>query len=405
MRHFILLIFFMVISFGATVFNKEWQIGDTFLDYLQDKNISLSLYYNLDTESKELLSEIVAGIIYEELISAKGELEQVLIPISDELQAHIYKDWKSNKYKFDFLPIYYQEKSDKFVISVKSSPYKDIIKETGDIKLAHEFLSAFRYSVDFTRLQKGDKVAIIYDEKVRLGKIFGSPNMRVAMVEVNSKPNWVFKYSDGAYYNEKGKKTKVKFLQRPLKNARITSKFTLRRWHPILKRYRAHLGVDFGARCGTPIQSAGDGVIVFRGRKGGYGNTIIINHGGGYRTLYAHMSRFRGGFKSGSRVKQGQIIGYVGSTGMSTGPHLHFGLYKNGRAINPLSVIKIATGGLRGKDRKLFKKMVKRYQNEIKRLIEIKQRPTLYFKGANYNCCSLELDNKIDTKGFIYVKD
>ena len=128
----------------------------------------------------------------------------------------------------------------------------------------------------------------------------------------------------------------------------------MRRFHPILKRYRAHLGIDYAAPRGTPILAAGNGTIIFAGNTRGYGNLIKIQHADGYVTLYAHQKAFRKGIRKGVKVKQGEVIGYLGSTGLSTGPHLHFGLYKNGRAINPARVVQVTTKQLEGKGRKAF---------------------------------------------------
>ena len=200
------------------------------------------------------------------------------------------------------------------------------------------------------------------------------PIIKAAMVETKGKKHYIFNF-EGRYYDERGKELESFFLQRPLRRSRITSRFTLRRWHPVLRRYRAHLGVDFGARRGTPVMAAGSGKVVFAGRKGGYGNVVIIYHGSGYKTLYAHLSKFRRGIRRGKRVKQGQVIGYVGSTGLSTGPHLHFGLYKNNRPINPLRVVKIAKSGLSGKKLREFKKMVARYKKEIDELLKKEKGP------------------------------
>jgi murein DD-endopeptidase MepM/ murein hydrolase activator NlpD len=124
----------------------------------------------------------------------------------------------------------------------------------------------------------------------------------------------------------------------PLRHVRITSHFSHRRYHPILKRYRPHHGTDFGARRGTPLLAVNSGKVSFAGRMGGYGKVVKIKHGSGYESLYAHQSRIR--VKRGQRVKKGQIIGYVGSTGRSTGPHLHFGLMRYGKWVNPMKVLR-----------------------------------------------------------------
>ena len=136
------------------------------------------------------------------------------------------------------------------------------------------------------------------------------------------------------YYDENGVILRKAFLRTPLNFSRISSRFNLRRKHPVLNTIRAHRGVDYAAPKGTPIKATGDGTVHFVGRKGGFGKTIILKHGGKYQTLYAHLNGYAEGIKSGARVQQGDIIGYVGSTGMATGPHLHFELWKKGRPIN-----------------------------------------------------------------------
>jgi murein DD-endopeptidase MepM/ murein hydrolase activator NlpD len=128
------------------------------------------------------------------------------------------------------------------------------------------------------------------------------------------------------------------FLRTPIDFARISSHFNLKRKHPVLNRIRAHKGVDYAARTGTPIKAAGDGKITYRGRKGGYGRVVIVQHGQKYSTLYAHMSKYRKGQRVGSRVKQGQVIGYVGKSGLASGPHLHYEFRVNGVHRNPLTV-------------------------------------------------------------------
>ncbi len=354
----------------------KWKSGETLLTFFEKNNIPQKLYYDLDRETKELADEIIAGVTYYTLKDEEGDLRQVLIPINEELQIHIYK--KGDRYALDLLPIEYTKRRGSFVIEIERSPYQDIVAKTGSVKLANEFVAAFKNSIDFrTSLRKGDKIALVYTEKIRMGKVFGSPVIEAAMVETGGKRHYVYLF-DGRYYDEKGRELESFLLKRPVPNARITSKFTLRRYHPVLKRYRAHLGVDFGARKGTPVRAAGSGRVVFAGRKGGYGNVVIIRHKDGYKTLYAHLSKFRRGIRRGKRVKQGQIIGYVGSTGLSSGPHLHFGLYKNNRPINPLKVVRITKSRLYGKKRKKFLKLSKRYKEEIERTIIAKKEPPRY---------------------------
>ncbi len=376
MKYILSIILFCSALFGATVHSDKWNSGETLLTFFEKNSIPQKLYYDLDGRTKELTDEIVAGVRYYELKDENGSIEQLLIPINEELQIHVFK--KRGKYQLELIPTIYQEHLRSFVLKIKKSPYQDLLEKTNNIRLAKEFILAFKNSVNFKRaIQKGDRFAIIYKQKMRLGKIFGSPIIEAAMIETNGIPHYVFNFN-GRYYDEKGRGVEKFLLTKPLKHIRITSRFTLRRYHPILHIYRAHLGVDFGARRGTPIMAAGDGRVIFVGRKHGYGNVIIIRHNSVYKTLYAHMSKFRRGIRVGKYVKQGQVIGYVGCTGLCTGPHLHFGVYKNSRAIDPLKVMKIAKIRLYGKKRKEFLKLAKKYKKDLQKIISSSKKPIKY---------------------------
>jgi murein DD-endopeptidase MepM/ murein hydrolase activator NlpD len=145
------------------------------------------------------------------------------------------------------------------------------------------------------------------------------------------------KQGNTSYYGADGTSMRKAFIRTPVDFARISSRFSNGRRHPILNKIRAHKGVDYAAPRGTPIKAAGDGKVVLAGRSGGYGNTVVIQHGSRYRTLYAHMQGFAKGVRNGTSVKQGQIIGYIGTTGLSTGPHLHYEFQVNGTHVDPLS--------------------------------------------------------------------
>ncbi len=356
--------------FGAQVQELPWPKGGTFLTFLEKYNIPQKMYFDLEKEDKELCSEIVADKRYYLYTNDDNSLNQVLIPVSEEIQIHIFKD-SNGVFKFQTLPINYTEYTETIAVKVNTSLSHDILEATGDVALAVMVKHIFK-GVNFRKMQKGDFVAIKYTQKSLLGRPHGLPEIHGAMVEVGNNTYYRFKNKkDDKFYNEKGKGfTKSYFFKIPLTYKRISSQFTKKRWHPVLKRYRAHLGTDFAAPRGRKIYAAAGGRIEFRGRKGGYGNTIIINHGNGYKTLYAHQNKFAKGIRRGQRVKKGQHIGYVGSTGLSSGPHLHLGLYKNGRAINPLKVIRKAeTNGLKGKAKKTFlansKNLINKFKNEV----------------------------------------
>ncbi|MCD8212499.1 MAG: peptidoglycan DD-metalloendopeptidase family protein [Campylobacter sp.] len=334
---------FLILNLYAlepTVKELSWPNGSHFLNFLENNKIPLSLYYNLTSEDQELAAEIIAGTKYQILKDGDDNTIQALIPVSDELQMHIYRDDDDN-FKLEFIPISYQSYDNVLSLQVEKSVSEDIFDYTGSGTLALGFKEVFKGSgVDFRKINKGDRIVIVYNQKKRMGRSFGTPEIYAALLETKNKRYTMYKFED-KFYDRNGKKNDKFLLIRPLLNARITSAFTLKRWHPILRRYRAHLGVDYGAPRGTPVRSAGDGTIKFVGTKSGYGKVVIIRHAGGYETLYAHLNGFAKGIKSGLNIKQGKLIAYVGTSGMSTGPHLHFGLYINNKPINPESAIKV----------------------------------------------------------------
>ncbi len=201
----------------------------------------------------------------------------------------------------------------------------------------------FGWDIDFILdIRKGDQFSVIYEELFVNGKKYRNGNILAAEFINRNKTFRAIRYKDSDgyadYYNENGDSMRKAFLRTPVRFSRISSKFNLKRKHPVLNRIRAHKGVDYAAPSGTPVKTAGNGKVVFAGRKGGYGNTVIIQHGERYSTLYAHLSKYRGGIKRGKRVKQGDIIAYVGKTGLATGPHLHYEFRVNGVHRNPLTV-------------------------------------------------------------------
>ncbi|MCF6330319.1 MAG: peptidoglycan DD-metalloendopeptidase family protein [Sulfurimonas sp.] len=388
-----LLIFFLITTslFSSKVESLRWSNGISYLVFLEKNNLpTKKLYYDLDKDDQTLTEEIRSRTNYQVLKNTKNEVIQLLIPLNDELQIHIYK-YKDN-YFFEAIPIISHTKREAFVLKISHSPHYDIIKATGSKKLAQIFVENYKYSLNFKRdLKKGDTLVMMYDQKYRLGIPFSMPILKAAMIEMRGKKHYIYLNEDERYYNEKAHEIEGFLLARPVKNARISSYFTKKRFHPILKKYRAHLGVDYAARRGTPIVAAGNGRISFIGRNRGYGNLIKIRHADGYTTLYAHQKSFRKGMKKGKYVKKGQTIGYVGTTGLSTGPHLHFGLYKHGRAINPLRVVQVTTKKLKGKAKKSFLRLKENYNqslnihltNNSHFIKEPKPSSICYFNGEN----------------------
>ncbi len=390
MIRFLLLFLLTTSLFSAHVENFRWINGDSYLIFLEKQKLPIRpLYYNLDKDDQRLTEEMRAGIHCSALKDDDGNILQLLLPLNDELQIHIYK--QNNEYKFEAIPIISSTKREAFTLKINHSPYYDIIKATGSKKLAEIFVSSFKYSLNFkVDLRKGDRLVMIYDQKYRLGRPFSMPTLRVAMIEMRKKKHFIYLNDDGRFYDEKAHEVEGFLLARPVRGARISSRFTKRRWHPVLRKWKAHLGVDYAARRGTPIIAAGSGRVSYCARMGSYGNLVKIRHADGYETRYAHMKSFRRGMFRGKRVKKGQTIGYVGSTGRSTGPHLHFELRKHGRAINPLRVVQVTTKKLKGKQKKAFLKLKKNYDesiklhllNETKYIKKSKPSPVCYFNNG-----------------------
>ncbi|NVK39629.1 MAG: peptidoglycan DD-metalloendopeptidase family protein [Oceanospirillaceae bacterium] len=206
-----------------------------------------------------------------------------------------------------------------------------------------QLAAIFGWDIDFALdIRKGDTFRVIYEEKMLDGENIGTGNIVAAEFVNQGNVFRALRFTDSkgntSYYTPDGNSMRKAFLRTPVDFARISSPFNLSRKHPVLNKIRAHKGVDYAAGTGTPIKAAGDGKIIFRGVKGGYGNVIILQHGQGITTLYAHMSRFKKGLSVGSRVQQGQLIGYVGSSGLATGPHLHYEFRINGAHKNPMTV-------------------------------------------------------------------
>ena len=386
----ILILFFIFLSLlsGSRVVESRWLEGQTFSGYLTDRNASINLIRNMDEDDIKFLTDIESGVKFYELFDEEGALLQALIPVGEEMQIQIVKNSGSDHYLFDIVPINFVEREHKALIEIRTNPHLDIVRATNNRRLADKIIYFFKNNIDCTRLHKGDKLAIIYTQKERLGKPFGSPQVKIAMIQSGKKRKFIYADKSGVpymdtckmvTYDARGRPVSAEEIRKirrkqqfgmPLRHVRITSRFTYKRWHPILHRYRPHLGVDFGARRGTPLLAVNDGKVIFAGRKGGYGNVVKIRHRGGYVSLYAHQSRIR--VKKGERVKKGQVIGYVGSTGRSTGPHLHFGLYKNGRATDPLKVLKKKSSGplQRFVTRKIEIKGAKRNKSRVIRMLD-----------------------------------
>jgi murein DD-endopeptidase MepM/ murein hydrolase activator NlpD len=231
---------------------------------------------------------------------------------------------------------------EKSVAGEIQSNLSETIEELGiSHELTNKFVDIFGWQVDFQRLQKGDKFKLIYEEAQVEGNSVGIKRINGIYFEHSGNPYYAFPFDQGEgtdYFDEGGNSLRKALLKYPIEFTRISSRYTMNRFHPVQKRWKAHLGTDFAAPTGTPIRSVGDGIVVEAQYKSNNGNYVKIRHNGTYTTQYLHMSRIAQGVRAGTRVTQGQTIGYVGSTGLATGPHLCYRFWRNGVQVDALRV-------------------------------------------------------------------
>jgi len=247
---------------------------------------------------------------------------------------------------FDSLHVYSGEKEVQYRVKtaqgvIESSLWNTMKSNGIDPMMALKMEEVYAWTIDFFGLQKGDRFRLIYDEIYVDSVSIGINYIHAAQFDFYGKEIYAFRFSQNdtiGYFNETGENLQKQFLKAPLKAFRISSGFSSGRMHPVLKIVRPHHGVDYAAPKGTPVMSIGEGTVISKGWAGGGGNTIKVKHNSVYTTSYMHLSGYADGVYSGARVHQGQVIGFVGSTGLSTGPHLDFRVYKGGSAVNPLTI-------------------------------------------------------------------
>ncbi|HRY98698.1 MAG TPA: peptidoglycan DD-metalloendopeptidase family protein [Bacteroidales bacterium] len=245
--------------------------------------------------------------------------------------------------------------------SIEGSLWNSLIASGNNPELALTLSEIYAWTVDFYGIQKGDAYKVFYQRFMVDSTDIGIGEVPVAWFSHAGKEIFAFRFlQDSAvgYFDETGQSLRRSFLKAPLKFSRISSRFSHSRLHPVLKIRRPHHGVDYAAPIGTPVRSIGDGKVVRAGWSGGAGRMVKIRHNSTYTTAYLHLARFAEGIHDGARVRQGQIIGYVGSSGLSTGPHLDFRFYKNGHPIDPLQVESPPADPVRPADMERFRQVV-----------------------------------------------
>ena len=254
-------------------------------------------------------------------------------------------------------------------VVINSSLWNDMRAAGASPLLILSLSDIYAWTIDFFGLQKGDRFRVLYEEKVCDGDVIAIDTVRYAIFSRNGQdlPMVMYNQKDGSniWWNEKGESMRKAFLKAPLKFSRISSGFSYARRHPVTRRVQPHTGIDYAAPKGTPVMSIGDGVVTSMKYEGAGGNTIRIRHNSVYSTAYLHLSGYAKGLKAGQRVRQGQVIGYVGSTGRSTGPHLDFRVWKNGSPINPLKMESPPAEPLRQENMPSFEEMHKKYRAQV----------------------------------------
>ena len=316
-----------------SVFNpRNLRVGNTYKAYYGE----ISPRASLGRDDNAVISSASSPVIPSE--------------VEESLQYLVYDQYRGSQIVFRCQPPYEAWQYDKPVsieqryadVTIQNSLWVDMTDAGVSPLLVSDLSDIYAWTVDFFGLQKGDRFKVLYEEKVCDGEVIAIDTVRYAVFTHSGQdfPMVMYNAGDGGniWWNEKGESMRKAFLKAPLKFSRISSGFSYARRHPVTRKVQPHTGVDYAAPKGTPVMSIGDGVVTSMKDEGAGGNTVRITHNSVYKTAYLHLSKYGPGLKVGQRVRQGQVIGYVGSTGRSTGPHLDFRVWKNGTPINPLKM-------------------------------------------------------------------
>lgn len=314
--------------------------NETMYDIFKGHGLDIQELFRIREASADVykLRNVSAGQNYKLVVDEQNRLQSFVYRINDDSVLKIVRT--GDEFAAEKVAVEYERR----VAQIAGIIESNLISSIGDGKdrqrLALNLSDIFAWDIDFTTdLRNGDIFKIIVEELYENGKFKKYGNILAAEFVNNGEAYHAYRFEYGdiqGYYDQEGKSLRRAFLKAPLNYRRISSGFSKGRLHPILKTYRPHHGVDYAAPHGTPVSAVGDGTVLFVGYRGDYGRLVIIRHPNGYETRYGHLSRFVRGAEKGIKIKQGDIIGYVGSTGLTTGPHLHYEMRLNNRFINPL---------------------------------------------------------------------
>lgn len=316
----------------AGVVNK----GETFFDIFKRNELDQGDLYRIAKASKTVydLGRVAQGHAYGILVDNERHVKAMTYGINDYWTLNV--TFTEKGFSAVKSPVPYEKKT----VIIGGVIKNNLVSSVKDIQLALALSDIFAWDIDFnTDLRKGDTFKLAVEELWLDGEFKKYGNILGAEFINNKRPYFAYMFEQNEksdYYDRSGKSLRRAFLKAPLSYRRISSGYTRKRFHPILRAYRPHLGVDYSAPRGTPVSSVGDGTVVLAGRRGQNGKQVVIRHSNGYKTYYGHLSSIKRGIRKGRKIKQGQIIGYVGSTGLASGPHLDYRIKRSGRFVNPL---------------------------------------------------------------------
>ncbi|HVS64530.1 MAG TPA: peptidoglycan DD-metalloendopeptidase family protein [Thermoanaerobaculia bacterium] len=314
--------------------------GQTLLRVFQDLGLPPGEAHAAAGAASEHLDprRLRAGDSFSAYLREEGTLARVVFEVEDRGEVEVRR--ASGGWRSDWRP-YRVVTSEEVVSGELDAGLESAVRAAGAPPLvAYRLADVFQWDLDFTRdLRLGDRFNVLYEEVRTEGRTRRVGEIRAAVYENQGRRLEAYRFGDDdGYYDAEGRPLQKQFLRSPLEFSRVTSRFSARRFHPVLKTYRPHYGVDYGAATGTPVRVTASGVVVSVGWSNGGGKTVKVRHPNGYQTGYLHLSRYADGLRAGTRVRQGEVVGFVGATGLATAPHLDYRVQHNGRYIDPLSV-------------------------------------------------------------------
>ncbi|HEX9759246.1 MAG TPA: peptidoglycan DD-metalloendopeptidase family protein [Nitrospiria bacterium] len=317
--------------------------GETFFDLMKKHQFSDQEIHTMNSLSQKVfnLKKIKKGSPYTVFLNENGEVTQFELDIDGEKNFSLKRD--ANHWMASVEKTPYDLRKNIAQGDIQNSLYLSLDEACALTSLAASLEEIFSWDINFgTDLREGDTYSILYEERWRKGLFVGPGKVLAARFENQGKTfEAVFfegRNGDKGYFDPNGNSLQRKFLKSPLRFKTISSPFSKNRLHPILKIRKPHLGIDFAAPYGTPVRSSADGLVVFKGKNGGMGKMIKIRHNQTFSSAYGHLSRYSKKIEIGRSIKQGEVLGYVGSSGLATAPHLHYSFYQKGRLVNPLNI-------------------------------------------------------------------